>query len=99
MKPTILNPICERNVPLMRLEGVGAEVQNVFRVLDIVQVPIALPQVSQVGRTPVAAAKAAMGELGFGAKGVEESFQCIFGTLAALVKRKIFWVSRLANRF
>ena len=40
-----------------------------------------------------------MGKLCFRAVGVEESFECVFGTLSALMEGKIFGVSRFANGF
>ena len=45
-EPSPLNAIGERHVSLMRFKGVGAEVEDVLRVLNIVEVPVALPEVS-----------------------------------------------------
>ncbi len=44
----------------MGFEGIRAEVEDVLRMFNIIQIPIALPQVSQIGRPPVAGAKAAV---------------------------------------
>ncbi len=44
---------CEGDVALMRLEQVGAEIEHVLRVLDVVEAPVALPDVAEMGGTVV----------------------------------------------
>ena len=45
---TALNSVRKRDVTLMSLECIRTKIQNVFRVFDVVQIPIAFPQVGEI---------------------------------------------------
>ena len=66
---------------------------------DVVEVPIALPQIGQVGSSPVARTKSTMTQLRFGSKRVQESGQGVFTALATLMKSKLFGLTTLADTF
>ncbi len=65
--------------------------------LDVVQVPVALPEIRQVGRPPVSRTERTVAELRFGAKGVQEPLQRVLAPLATLMKGELFRLAAVAD--
>ena len=94
---SILDPRGKRHMPLVRLKRIGPEVEDVLGMLDVIEIPVTLPEIGQVGSPAISRAEGPMAELGLGAVGVEKAFQCVLAPLPSLVKRELLGMAAVAD--
>ncbi len=67
--------------------------------LNVIEVPVTFPQISQIGSPPISGTQSAMAELRLGTKCIQESFDRILASLPPLMKSELFGFPAVTNRF
>ena len=93
LETSILDTIGQWHVSLVGFECIRAEVQDVFAVFDVIQIPVALPEICQIGRSAISGAQRTVAKLRLGAERIEKTLQCVLAALPALVEGELFGFS------